>query len=102
MRYDSPLGSPRVGLLTAEIRLPGCGSLKGKRSRLRRLLRAMHDLRMSASEVGLQDRMDAAVVGCALVASSWPEAERQLRRVLGRLYANPELEVVDSWTERLL
>jgi uncharacterized protein YlxP (DUF503 family) len=102
LRYDPPLGSPRAGLVTASLYLPGCGSLKGKRSRLRRLLRDMWDLRISAAEVGTGDRTDAAVIACAVVSSDWSQTERQLRRALQLLHANPEVEVVDSRTERLI
>ena len=102
MRYESTPGSARVGLLTAALRLPGCSSLKDKRSRLRRLLRDLYDLRLSASEVGMQDRTDSAVIACAVVSSDWAQAERRLGRVQDLLYAHPDLDVVDSWTERLV
>ncbi|MCJ7708279.1 MAG: DUF503 domain-containing protein, partial [Anaerolineales bacterium] len=48
--YTGPM---HVGALTLELRLPGCSSLKQKRSRLKPLLAALHrEFNLSAAEIG--------------------------------------------------
>ncbi|RMH59102.1 MAG: DUF503 domain-containing protein [Candidatus Hydrogenedentota bacterium] len=63
--------SARVGVLTVGLSLPGCRSLKEKRSRLRPLLDGVRArFRVSVAETGRQNRRDGAIVSCAVVGSS--------------------------------
>ncbi len=57
-----------VGLLTLEIHLPGCDTLKEKRHRLKGVIeRARSKFNVSVSEVGLQDAHQDALVGISMV-----------------------------------
>ena len=59
-----------IGVLTLHILLPGCSSLKEKRSRLKPLLARLHrEFNVSAAEVGLLDSWGEAVLACALVSN---------------------------------
>ncbi len=102
MQYSEPLGSPRVGLLTLSLRLPGCRSLKEKRSLIRRLMARMGEDNLSVGEVGAGDRTDAATLACAAVSSSWEGTEKRLsgaRRIADRTFG---VQMLEGRIERLL
>lgn len=62
--------------MTWELSLPGCSSLKAKRSVIRSLKdRLQSKFNVSVAETGLQDVLDRAVVSIALVASDGRLAE---------------------------
>lgn len=68
--------------MTWELSLPGCSSLKAKRSVVRSLkdrLRAKFNV--SVAETGLQDVLDRASVSIALVASEGRLAESMLDKL---------------------
>lgn len=80
--FDTIINMARVGLLTLEIHLPGCASLKGKRSRLKPLLARLHkEFNISAAEVGHQDVWQSAVIACSLVSNDSGRIQRQLQTV---------------------
>jgi uncharacterized protein YlxP (DUF503 family) len=71
-----------IGLLTLHIHLPGCASLKEKRSRLKPLLARLHrEFNVSAAELGDQDIWGSAVIGCALVSNEAVFTRRALGSV---------------------
>jgi uncharacterized protein YlxP (DUF503 family) len=71
-----------VGLLTLHIYLPGCASLKGKRSRLKPLLARLHrEFNISAAEMELQDSWHEAILACALVSNDQAHIQRSLQNV---------------------
>ncbi len=102
MQYGSSPGSPRAGMVVVKLHLFGCRSLKEKRSRMRRIVKDIHDLNFSAAEVGQQDVCERATLACALVGSDWVEVERRLGRIPTMLYRSDLVQVMDSWIERLI
>ncbi len=86
-----------VALLTIHLHLPGCRSLKDKRSRLKPLLSRIHrEFNVSAAEVGLNDRWQEGLVACALVSSDNGHAHRALQRILEFIPTHfPDLEIID-------
>ena len=65
--------------MTWELALPGCASLKEKRSVVRSLKdRLRSKFNVSVAETGLQDVLDRAVLTVALVASDGRLAESML------------------------
>jgi uncharacterized protein YlxP (DUF503 family) len=71
-----------VGILTLEILLPGCASLKEKRSRLKPLLARLHrEFNVSAAEIERNDAWQEAVIACALVSNDHAHTQRALRQV---------------------
>ena len=71
-----------VGVLTIEIHLPGCGSLKEKRSRLKPLIvRLQREFSIAVAEVGLQDVWQDAAIACAMVSNNGRHVERSLQKV---------------------
>ena len=78
-----------VGVLTLELRLPGNGSLKGKRGILKPLIaRIRHNFNVSVAEVDAQDVWQRAVIGVACVSASAEYAHGLLEQVA---------QAVDSW-----
>lgn len=76
-----------LGLLVLRLRLPGCASLKEKRSRLRPLLARLHSrYNVSAAEVGEQDSWQESVIACALVSND-------------RRHTQSALQTVATWVE---
>ena len=92
-----------VGLLTIELQIPGCRSLKEKRSRLKPLIARLHrEFNISISEVDHQDRWDEAVLACALVSNDTRFTQRSLRNVIGWIEHNwPDVTLIDDRMEIL-
>lgn len=71
-----------VGVLTLEIRLPGCKSLKEKRGRLKPLLARLHrNYNISAAEVDLQDKWQASIVAVAAVSNDRGHTQQLLQKI---------------------
>ncbi len=71
-----------LGLLTLEISIPGCHSLKEKRGRLRPLITRLHrEFNVSVAEIGHQDRWNVTILACALVSNDNGHTQRALQKV---------------------
>jgi uncharacterized protein YlxP (DUF503 family) len=92
-----------IGLLTLHIEIPGCASLKEKRSRLKPLLARLHrEFDVSAAEVGQMDAWQSAVLACALVSNDAAYAQRALQTVATWVEEYwPDVELVEDHIEVL-
>ena len=92
-----------VGLLTLHIHLPGCTSLKEKRSRLKPLLARIHrEFNVSAAEIDRHDAWQEAVLACALVSNDVGHTQRALQAVLRWIESSwPDVSLVDDRLEIL-
>ena len=71
-----------IGVLTLHIQLPGCTSLKEKRSRLKPLLARLHrEFNQSVAEIDQNDQWKEAVIACAVVSNRSKYAMQYLQRV---------------------
>jgi uncharacterized protein YlxP (DUF503 family) len=71
-----------LGLLTLNIQLPGCTSLKEKRGRLKPLLARLHrEFGISAAEVDRLDAWQYAGIACALVSNDPNHTHSALQQV---------------------
>ncbi len=76
------VGVSRVLVLTWELRIPGCRSLKEKRTVIRSMVdRLRRDFNVSVAESGMQDVHDRAEITVALVASEAGLADALADRV---------------------
>ena len=93
----------RVGILTLEILIPGCSSLKEKRRRIRPLLARLHrEFNISVAEVDQQDTWQNAVLACALVSNDNGYTQRSLQKVVRWIETSwPDLTLVDEHIEVL-
>ena len=92
-----------IGLCTIELRLPGTGSLKGKRSIVKSVVtRIGRDFNVSIAEVDAQNTWQRAVLGVACVSSSASYAHGLLERVVQWIEFNrPDVELLEYHIEFL-
>ena len=90
-----------IGILTLHIHLPGCSSLKEKRSRLKPLLARLHkEFNVSAAEVGHQDVWQDSVIACAVVSNDHKHTQRVLQKVAKWVDTSwPDVDVVSEEIE---
>lgn len=90
-----------LGLLTIHIHLPGCSSLKEKRSRLKPLIVRLHrEFNISIAEMDQNDLWQEAILACALVSNSNGHTTRSLQKVISWIEKNwPDVMVVDEKME---
>lgn len=71
-----------LGQLTIHLHLPGCGSLKEKRGRIKPLLaRLRREFNISVAELDLQDKWSETVIGCAAVSADSIILQQSLQSV---------------------
>ncbi len=89
-----------VGLLTLDLRLPGCASLKEKRGRLKPLLAHLHrEFNISAAELDHLDAWGEAIVACAVVSNDPAQVQRILQKVVNSVESS-WLDV-EVWDEKI-
>ena len=90
-----------IGVLTLHLRLPGCSSLKEKRSRLKPLLTRLHrEFNISVAEMDRNDSWQDAVIACALVSNNNGQTQRALQAVLKWIDTSwPDVLVVEESLE---
>jgi uncharacterized protein len=90
-----------VGILTVYLHLPGCTSLKEKRSRLKPLLARLHrEFNISVAEIDRQDAWQEAVIACALVSNQDGHIQRSLQTVVNWIEGSwPDVSLVDDQIE---
>lgn len=90
-----------ICVLVCRFILPGCVSLKEKRSQVKPLInRLQREFRLSVSEIDLQDVHDQAVIGCALISTDRAFMEKYMQQVVAfieRYWKN--LQLVSYKTE---
>ena len=87
--------SHSVSLMTVKLALPGCNSLKQKRSLLQPILTRLHkEFNISVAEIGLQDVWQSAWIGCSLVSND-PNHNAELLNKVGIFIEThfPEVQV---------
>jgi uncharacterized protein YlxP (DUF503 family) len=90
-----------LGLLSLQIHIPGCSSLKEKRSRIKPLLARLHrEFNVSAAEIGQQDVWQDATLACAYVSNSPSHTQRTLQHVAHWIETSwPDVMLVDDHIE---
>ncbi len=90
-----------IGVLTLQLQLPGCKSLKEKRSRLKPLISRLHrEFNISVAELSHQDVWDVATIGCAMISNDHQFSESSLQTVIHWLNKNwPDITLVDDHIE---
>jgi uncharacterized protein len=90
-----------VGILTLQVQLPGCKSLKEKRSRLKPLIARLHrEFNISVAELEQQDNWDEATIGCAMISNESHFLESSLQSIIHWVSRNwPDMLLVDDHIE---
>lgn len=88
-----------VGVGRWVLHLPGCRSLKAKRSIVRGLRdRMISRFHVSAAETDLQDRASMAELSAAVVSGERRQAEAVIGRVDAFVRSDPRAHIVESET----
>ena len=92
-----------IGILTLHLFLPGCTSLKEKRSRIKPVLARLHrEFNISVAEVERMDMWQEAVLACAMVSNDRDYTQKALQSVVDFLPGHwPDLEILDYHIELL-
>jgi len=92
-----------VGLLNIHLQLPGCTSLKQKRSLIKPVLSRLHrEFNISTAEIGLNDHWQEAVICCALVSNDSKHTLKALQTVLLFVESHfPNLNILDHNIETI-
>jgi hypothetical protein len=92
-----------IGILTLHLQLPGCTSLKEKRSRIKPVLARLHrEFNVSVAEDGLNDRWQEAILVCALVSNDAGFTRKALQTVLSFMGEHfPDLYILEHRIEIL-
>jgi uncharacterized protein len=92
-----------LGVLMLSLHLPGCTSLKEKRSRVKPLLARLHrEFNVSAAEVESMDAWQEAGVACALVSNDARYTQQALEVVRRWVETDwPDMQVIDDQIELL-
>jgi len=90
-----------IGYLTLHIYLPGCTSLKSKRSRLKPLLARLHrEFNISAAEMDLQDSWQESILACALVSNDHNHIQQSLQKITRWIESSwPDVTLLDDQLE---
>ncbi len=86
-----------VAALTVEIALPGCRSLKQKRSRVKPLLTQLHrHFNVSAAEIDRHDLHAETVIACVVVSNDGRHVQRLLEGIPAWIETRwPDLTIID-------
>lgn len=77
------VSSMSLGLLTIHIQIPGCMSLKEKRSRLKPLMaRLQREFNISVAELDYQDSWQDALIGCSFLSNDHNHTQRSLQKII--------------------
>lgn len=92
-----------IGLLTLLLELPGCSSLKEKRSQVKPLLARLHrEFNVSAAEVDHLDRWQSTLIACVLVSNDARHNQQVLQQVVDFIETNfPNLPVQQQRIENI-
>lgn len=90
-----------IGLLSLHLELPGCTSLKEKRSHIKPILARLHrEFNVSAAEVGLQDHHRETKIAVAVVTNDPVFAQQCLQKVVGFIEQQwPDTPILDQKIE---
>lgn len=87
-----------LAALVIELRLPGCTSLKQKRSRLKPLLLSLNrTFNVSAAELEQHDLHKFSTIVCASVSNEGAQVQRVLSSIPDWIESNrPDLQIIDQ------
>ena len=91
-----------IGVVTWELHLAGCQSLKDKRQIMKSLKDRLHDrFNVSASETAHQDLWQRAELSCCVLSTDRRHAQQVLSAAEGLVASQPLARIIDSATSFL-
>ena len=78
-----------LATLTIHLHLPACCSLKEKRGQIKPLISRLHrEFNISVAEIGLNDKWDETIIGCAMIGNDPAFLQSALQTVAKWVEAN--------------
>lgn len=72
-----------IGVLSLHLHIPGCSSLKEKRSRIKPVLARLHrEYNVAAAEMDLQDVWQDTLIACVTISNDPDQTRRLLQQVI--------------------
>jgi uncharacterized protein YlxP (DUF503 family) len=92
-----------VVILTLHLHIPGCSSLKDKRSRIKPLLARLHkEFNISVAEIAHQDQWQEAVIACAMISNDSRHSQKAMARVVPWIQKHrPDIGLISEQIEIL-
>ncbi len=92
-----------IGFMILYIHLPGCASLKEKRSHIKPVLARLHrEFNLSVCEYGHQDAWQEAEIACALISNDAVYIQKVMQQVTRFFEDNwPDLNLIDTRHEMI-
>ncbi len=93
-----------VGVLSLDLLIPGCTSLKEKRSKIKPVITRLHrEFNLSVSEMAHQDAWQESVIGCALICNDQRLIQQVFQQVVHFTESTfPDLELIDHKLEIII
>jgi uncharacterized protein len=77
------MGTPTIGVLTLNLYLPGCSSLKEKRSRIKPLIHQLQrEFNVAVAELDHQDVWQSSQIACVTVSNNQSFVRTSLQTIL--------------------
>ena len=92
-----------IAVLSLHLHLPGCASLKEKRSLIKPVLARLHrEYNVAAAEMDLQDVWQDTLLACVTISNDPLQNQRLLQQVIDFTARTwPDLEIMDQRIEQL-
>ena len=92
-----------IAVLSIHLHLPGCASLKEKRSLIKPVLARLHrEYNVAAAEMDLQDVWQDTLLACVTISNDPLQNQRLLQQVIDFTARTwPDLEIMDQRIEQL-
>lgn len=91
-----------AAILILHMQLPGCASLKEKRSKIKPVLQRLRkEFNVATAEIDRQDAWQEAVIGCVTISSDAVQNQRLLQQVIEYTARTwPDLPLLNERIER--
>ncbi len=93
-----------VGILSLYLHLPGCTSLKEKRSKIKPVISRLHrEFNLSVAEMGHQDAWQETIIGCALISNDQVLIQKVFQQVAHFIESTwPDYNLLDQKQEIII
>jgi len=90
-----------IGILTLHLMIPGCASLKEKRSAIKPIIARLHrEFNLSVAEMGHQDAWQETEIACAAISNDAILLQRTFESVIKYTEAHwPDCPLIDQERE---
>ena len=89
-----------IGVVKLELRIPGCGSLKGKRHVIKGITGGVRaKFNAAVAEVDYQDLWQRSSIGVSVISDTAFHAEKMLREIERFVSRDDRIEIISSFID---